>query len=72
VSDTFRRKYRELSDADKEHVDAIKDAAERLESLILNIPHYYSEDYGRVQGRHISLAFTNLEQAVMWAVKAAT
>jgi hypothetical protein len=33
MSNTFRKQYRELSDAEKAHVEAIKDAAERLEEL---------------------------------------
>lgn len=63
---TFRKQYRELSAAEQEHIEQIKDAAERLERLIR--PEFKTGE----QGRHIALAMTNLEQAVMWAVKAYT
>jgi hypothetical protein len=38
VSNTFRKQYRELSAAEKAHVELIKDTAERLEELIKRIP----------------------------------
>lgn len=71
MSDTFRRAYRELTDAEKERVEQIKDAATRLEMLINSIidpnkPHVLSQ---LIQVEH---AQTNLQQAVMWATKAAT
>jgi hypothetical protein len=71
MSDTFRKAYRELTDAEKEHVEQIKDAAERLEALILEIRTPGIAKAGLL-GRRKALALTNLEQAVMWAVKAAT
>jgi hypothetical protein len=69
MSDTFRKAYRELTDAEKEHIEKIKVAAEKLKELINRIP-FWTEDMGRQ--RFIALAITNLEQAVMWAEKAAT
>jgi hypothetical protein len=66
----FRKQYRALTDAEREHVEQIKDAAERLEELI---------DHGnlrtntpRADQRMLHLALANLEQAVMWATKAYT
>lgn len=59
MTDTFRKKYNtceKLSEYSKE----IKSIAEELEQKILDIG----------QSREISLALTNLEQSVMWAVKA--
>jgi hypothetical protein len=70
MSDTFRKQYRELSDAEKEHVEQIKDTAERLEICIEFTPRLH--DITPERERYITLALTNLEQAVMWAVKAAT
>jgi hypothetical protein len=67
---TFRKVYRELNDAEKEHIEQIKDAAQALE-LLINGTH-------RLNGvtpnavRCVKLAMTNLEQAVMWATKAFT
>jgi hypothetical protein len=68
MSDTFRKQYRELNEAEERHIEKIKDAAERLEQLISS--HALGISYA--QSRCIELARTNLEQAVMWAVKAAT
>ncbi len=64
--DVFRREYRPLTDAQKAALDRIKDRAQEL-----------YDDYNIVfeeaaSGRAMSLAKTNLEQSVMWAVKAIT
>lgn len=53
----------------KRRAEQIKDAAERLEALIVGTEHYRRS---LVQVRHVRLAMTNLDRAVMWAVKAAT
>jgi hypothetical protein len=58
----FRPRYRALSDAEKAHHDAIKEKAAELETLFEAIK----------PGRYRSLAFTALEEAVMWAVKELT
>ena len=58
----FRPKYRALSDEEKELHDAIKSKAEEMEKL-------YEKAGG---GRYQSLAFTSLEESVMWAVKQLT
>jgi DNA-binding MarR family transcriptional regulator len=75
MSDTFRKAYRKLTESEFEHVEQIKDEATRLEMLIKKGLH--AEDHAsftdmRNQQRFIALAMTNLEQAVMWAVKAYT
>lgn len=58
----FRPQYRELSEAEKKLIDAIKDKAGELEQL------YVMADKGRYQ----SLAMTSLEESVMWIVKEVT
>lgn len=58
----FRPKYRALSDEEKQLHDSIKNKAEELEQLF--------EKVG--SGRYQSLAFTSLEEGVMWAVKQLT
>lgn len=60
-SNTFRSQYRELSAEEKADVEAVKDYAEKIEAIL-----------NKRQSRLSSLAMTNLEQAVMWAVKSIT
>ena len=62
MSDIFHKAYRPLSDEEKASMSDIKDKAEELFSLFDKAP----------QGREVALAKTNLEQAVMWAIKAIT
>lgn len=57
----FRPKYRELSPAEQDHVDRIKDAADNM----LRQLH-------PAGNRETALAITKLEECVMWAVKGAT
>lgn len=57
-AEIFRPEYKELSDEQKAEVLAIKIKAGELFDL-----------YMKHSGRGISLAITNLEQSVMWAVK---
>ncbi|TXH43028.1 MAG: hypothetical protein E6Q97_34790 [Desulfurellales bacterium] len=58
----FRPKYRALTDEEKALHDALKDKAAELEVL-----------FGKVKdGRYKSLAFTSLEESVMWIVKELT
>lgn len=63
--DTFRKEYTPLTETQTESVKIIKERAEELEEVFnrVNTPNI---------GREIALAKTNLEQAVMWAVKAVT
>ena len=66
---TFRKVYRALSPHQLEHVEKIKDTAQALQ-LLIESERGTSHDPDQL--RHIALAMTNLEQAVMWAVKAYT
>lgn len=58
----FRPRYRSLTDAEKELHDALKSKAVELE-----------KEFEKVKaGRYRALAFTALEEAVMWVVKELT
>lgn len=61
----FRPRYRQLTDAEKAHHDAIKAKAVELEALIDQIDN-------PAAGRAKALAMTHLEDAIMWAVKGLT
>lgn len=67
--DTFRKEYKPLTEEQKSQVDAVKDAAERVEGLLNGAldPNERSE-----RARCIAVAKTNIEQAIMWAVKGLT
>jgi hypothetical protein len=58
----FRKRYRALTEDEVAKHDAIKAKAEELESLIESLP----------PGRYRSLAITELEKCIMWAVKELT
>ena len=58
----FRNEYRDLSDEEKQLVIDIKDFADKFAIVADSVPN----------GREKSIAFTKLEEAVMWAVKATT
>jgi hypothetical protein len=62
MTDQFRKAHRPLSEAERAHLDALKDHATVLAGSI--------EAIG--PGRETSLALTHLEEAVMWASKALT
>lgn len=64
MTDTFNKEYIPLTDAVKCRIDQIKQSADKL---------YDDIDWAvDADKRMIALAKTNLEQAVMWAVKAVT
>ncbi len=63
MGDTFHKTYTELSDEQKKQVADIKDKAEELLTL------FGSTEDRSEKSRCIALAKTNLEQAVMWAIK---
>lgn len=65
MTDTFRKEYKPLSEEQKTQMIAIKGIAESLESAI-------NTSTTPQNGREIALAKTNLEQAIMWAVKGIT
>ncbi len=62
MADAFRKEYRELTDEEKQSISTIKENASNLLHSIMLMP----------SGREQSLAITNLEQSVMWAVKGIT
>lgn len=62
VNNTVRHSYRVLSDAEKAQMLKIKDAGQALIDII--------NETGK--SRELSLALTNAEQSVMWAVKHVT
>ena len=62
VNNTVRHQYRVLSDAEKAQMVKIKDAVQALIDII--------NETGK--SRELSLALTNAEQSVMWAVKHVT
>ncbi|MEO1151390.1 MAG: hypothetical protein AAFW83_10435 [Pseudomonadota bacterium] len=62
MSDPLRKEHRELTEKEKNDISFIKQLAEDLLNAI--------EETG--SGREQSIAKTNIEQAVMWAVKGAT
>lgn len=59
MSDTFRKVYKTLNEVNSALIIEMKEAAEKLESL-----------FSLVKSREMSLAQTNLEQAMMWGTKA--
>lgn len=61
----FRPRYRKLTDEELALHDEIKNKAAELETLFEKIN-------GGKTGRYKSLAFTDLEKSVMWAVKELT
>ncbi len=69
MSDTFRKEYKPLSDEAKASMAAVKEKAEELLQEIGKnvVPGDRSE-----KARCIAVAKTNLETAVMWAVKGIT
>jgi len=68
-TDTFRKEYTPLSDEQKEHMSVIKNSAELLlESFNNAVP----TDERSERSRCMAIARTNLEQAIMWAVKGVT
>lgn len=70
MSDTYRKEFKPLSDEQKELMLKIKEQAEVLETLFGQIGG--SQTIDASTGRMVSLAKTNLEQAIMWAVKGVT
>ena len=64
--DTFRKVYAPLSDQQKMSIDGIKDSAQAmLDSWNTLVPLEERSD----RSRCMAIARTNLEQAIMWAVK---
>lgn len=58
----FRPRYRQLSNEEVQLHDTIKAKAQELEALFESVK----------DGRYKSLAFTSLEESVMWIIKELT
>lgn len=67
MPDLFRKEYKPLTDEQKAWVEEVKTKAEEL---FLSIDRPRNASFSG--NREIELAKTNLEQAVMWAVKGIT
>lgn len=67
----FRKVYRPLNEAEKIHLDNLKDKAQELYNLIEKNPNY-PEGIAIRTSREVSLAKTSLEEAIMWAVNDVT
>lgn len=65
MSNVFRSTYRTLSEEEKAKIARIKDLAQQLHDE-------FTSAVGRDGAREMALARTNVEQSVMWAVKAIT
>ncbi len=72
-SDIVRHEYRDLSSAEKDAIQRVKDTGAAFLKLLNDAVIYdVSTDRGRVNGREIAIARTKIEEAVMWAVKGIT
>lgn len=65
MTDTFRKEYKPLTDAQKHQMDVVKTLAATLEKAI-------NDNSTPDNGREMAVAKTNLETAIMWAVKGLT
>lgn len=69
MPDTFRKTYTELTDGQKKDMLNVKAAADNLLDLMNKaVP---AEERSE-RSRCMAIARTNLEQAIMWAVKGIT
>jgi hypothetical protein len=67
--DTFRKEYTPLTDEQKTQMDNIKNYADMLlDEMNKSVP----VDERSERSRCMAIARTNLEQAIMWAVKGVT
>ena len=69
MSDTFRKEYKPLTDQQKSWMGEVKDKAE---ALLTAMNSGMEPDERSDRAREMAVAKTNLEQSVMWAVKAIT
>ena len=65
MKDTFRMKYKPLTDGQKHQMEVVKTLAGTLEKAI-------NDNTTPDNGREMSVAKTQLETAIMWAVKGIT
>lgn len=68
MTDTFRKEYKPLSDDAKMQIKLIKDKAEEL----LHEFNMATNMQLNADARMMALSKTNLEQAIMWAIKSIT
>lgn len=70
----FRKEYRPLTKLEVAHMDALKDKAQELHDLMEQGPSGLPGAPGTTgrTSRELALAKTNLEQAIMWAIKDVT
>ena len=66
MTDRFRKIYKELDEPSKNMMLLIKHMASELEEA------YNQIEVAKGPSRELSLALTNLEQSVMWAIKSVT
>jgi hypothetical protein len=69
MSDTFRKEYQPLSEEVIASMNSIKDKADEL---LLEIDKNVVPGDRSEKSRCLAVAKTNLEQAIMWAVKGIT
>jgi len=69
MNDVFRKEYTPLDDQQKLAMGEIKDKAQELLDLF---NQFVPQDERSERSRCMAVARTNLEQTVMWAVKAVT
>jgi hypothetical protein len=69
MMDTFRKEYTPLDDNQKMYMQKIKELAE---NLLFAMNEAVPQDERSERSRCMAVARTNLEQAVMWAVKGVT
>lgn len=74
VNNLMRHKYRVLTDVEKAQMQAVKDLGLKFVEALHVIggtdgDFAKSGENARLPSRELSLAQTNVEQAVMWAVK---
>jgi hypothetical protein len=75
MNDVFHKTFRELTDSEKKLMEEIKTKAEELISLydkVLTSPSVEEAPVPAKVGRPVSIAKTELESSVMWAIKGLT
>ncbi len=69
MTDTFRKEYKPLTDEQKAQMESIKSEAE---VLLAKMNEVVPADERSERSRCMAIARTNLEQAIMWAIKGVT
>jgi hypothetical protein len=68
MTDTFRKQYKPLTEDQKSWINSFKDMAQKLHDEFESASYTQNDSDKRM----IALAKTNLEQSIMWAIKAIT